>query len=251
MVGALFGGWGGWFGWGWHPNWFGRSIPGQQRFLFTDMDIIRGFGFRAGLGGSGVWAHDPSHRLGVAYPNRQVASQFHANVNARAQSVARAQAGVRAQSALRSSAMARPQAARSMSSPVDSRHVRGALEASRHRRRQTGIVHQPRTPSTHAHSTPVPLHEQAAPRAAAPEHKLNRSYSNSGASRAASAPQHYSAPSSRGSSSMAACVRQEEVTVLQEEATSSGIPPAVKYRFDNHSIAGHASPWQRLRRRGR
>jgi hypothetical protein len=68
------GGWGlyGGFGWGWGPNWFGGGI-----FLNAGFFHRYGFGdFHPGFGGSNVWAHDPAHRLGVAYPNRAVANRF-------------------------------------------------------------------------------------------------------------------------------------------------------------------------------
>jgi len=68
------GGWGlyGGFGWGWGPNWFGGGI-------FVNPYFFHRFGFRdfhGGFGGGNVWAHDPGHRLGVAYPNRQLAQRF-------------------------------------------------------------------------------------------------------------------------------------------------------------------------------
>jgi len=68
------GGWGlyGGYGWGWGPNWFGGGI-------FLNAGFFHRFGFRdfhPGFGGSNVWAHDPGHRLGVAYPNRAVANRF-------------------------------------------------------------------------------------------------------------------------------------------------------------------------------
>jgi len=68
------GGWGlyGGSGWGWGPNWFGGGIILNPYFFHR-------FGFRdfhPGFGGGNVWAHDPSHRLGVAYSNRGVASRF-------------------------------------------------------------------------------------------------------------------------------------------------------------------------------
>jgi hypothetical protein len=65
---GLYGGW----GWGWGPNWFGGGI-------FLNAGFFHRYGFRdfhPGLGGSNVWAHDPGHRLGVAYPNRAVAGRF-------------------------------------------------------------------------------------------------------------------------------------------------------------------------------
>jgi hypothetical protein len=96
------GGWGLWggFGWGWGPNWFGGGI-------FLNAGFFHRFGFRdfhPGFGGSNVWAHDPAHRLGVAYPNRAVASRFggaaagargNAAARAGAAQASRAQAGQR------------------------------------------------------------------------------------------------------------------------------------------------------------
>jgi hypothetical protein len=75
------GGWGLWggFGWGWGPNWFGGGIilnPGFfHRYGFRD--------FHPGFGGSNVWAHDPAHRSGVAYPNRALANRFRGGEGAR------------------------------------------------------------------------------------------------------------------------------------------------------------------------
>jgi hypothetical protein len=80
-----FGGWGGWGGWGWGPNWFGRNI-------FVNHAFFRNYGFRGyggGFGGRGIWAHDPTHRLGVAYPNRQLAGRFQAASRMSAASVGR------------------------------------------------------------------------------------------------------------------------------------------------------------------
>jgi hypothetical protein len=79
-IGLCFGGWGGWGGWGawgWSPVWFNRTV-------FVNFGFFNHFGFHGGFGGgfgSGVngrfaWTHDPMHRLGVAYPNRQLTSRF-------------------------------------------------------------------------------------------------------------------------------------------------------------------------------
>ena len=76
-IGGFFGGWGGWGwgwgGWGWAPNWFGGG-------LFVNDRSIHRFGYRDfhGAGGYGMraWAHNPEHRLGVAYPNRDLAGRF-------------------------------------------------------------------------------------------------------------------------------------------------------------------------------
>jgi len=73
-IGLYFGGWGGWGwgGWGWGCNWFGGGI-------FIDNSFFHRYGFR-GFGGGALgrsaWAHDPAHRLGVPYANRDVASRF-------------------------------------------------------------------------------------------------------------------------------------------------------------------------------
>jgi hypothetical protein len=72
-IGFFFGGLG-WGGWGWGPNWFGGSI--FERGLFFSHYGYHGFAGGGRFAGTGVWAHDPAHRLGVAYPNRAVASRF-------------------------------------------------------------------------------------------------------------------------------------------------------------------------------
>jgi hypothetical protein len=76
--GLYFGGWGGWgWGdWGWAPNWYGGNI-------FIDHSFFHRYGFQhfheAGPLGNSVWAHNPEHRLGVPYANRQVAGRFVGN----------------------------------------------------------------------------------------------------------------------------------------------------------------------------
>jgi len=76
-LGLYFGGWGGWGwgGWGWSPDWYGGG-------LFLDNSFFHRYGFR-GYGGGGLgrseWSHNPEHRLGVPYANRQVASRFARN----------------------------------------------------------------------------------------------------------------------------------------------------------------------------
>lgn len=74
-LGLYFGGgWGLWggYGWGWGPNWFGGNI-------FYNPYFFHRYGFRhfhGGFGGGNAWEHDPGHRLGVAYPNRELAGRF-------------------------------------------------------------------------------------------------------------------------------------------------------------------------------
>jgi len=77
-MGFCFGGWGGWgfggWGWGWGPNWFGRNVF-VNNFFFNRYGYHNGFG-GGGLQGRTTWAHDPGHRLGVSYPNRQLSGRF-------------------------------------------------------------------------------------------------------------------------------------------------------------------------------
>jgi hypothetical protein len=63
-----------WWGWGWGPNWY-------QRAIFVNNTFFLGHRFRNGnayLPGMGriAWQHDPAHRWGVPYPNRQLAGRF-------------------------------------------------------------------------------------------------------------------------------------------------------------------------------
>jgi hypothetical protein len=72
-LGFYFGGWGGWGwgGWGWGLNWYGGGI-------FIDGSFFHRFGYHGYGGGLGraAWAHDPAHRLGVPYGNREVANRY-------------------------------------------------------------------------------------------------------------------------------------------------------------------------------
>ncbi len=73
-LGLYFGGWGGWGwgGWGWSPNWFGGGIWLNHSFFHR-------YGFNHFHGepfGNSAWSHDPGHRLGVPYGNRDVAARF-------------------------------------------------------------------------------------------------------------------------------------------------------------------------------
>jgi uncharacterized membrane protein YgcG len=84
-LGLFFGGWGGWgfgfggFGWGWGLNWFHHGI-------FVNSAFFNHYGYGYGIGGgvgvaglragTAAWAHDPSHRLGVGYPNNQLNSRY-------------------------------------------------------------------------------------------------------------------------------------------------------------------------------
>jgi hypothetical protein len=77
-IGGFFGGLG-WGGWGWGPNWFNCSIFQNYSFFnhYGFRGLYGGGGFGGGgFGGRGIWAHDPMHRMGVAYPNRGLASRY-------------------------------------------------------------------------------------------------------------------------------------------------------------------------------
>jgi len=84
-IGGFFPGWIGWGGWGWGCGWHHHGLflhdsffrrygywGGHHSALFGGRSI-RGFGGRA------AWVHDPGHRMGVPYPNRDLASRFHSN----------------------------------------------------------------------------------------------------------------------------------------------------------------------------
>ena len=75
-LGLCFSSWGGWGGWGWGPNWFGRTVIVNNNFFHRYG--FRGGGFHGGAAGFGRanWVHNPNHRLGIPYPNRQVAGRF-------------------------------------------------------------------------------------------------------------------------------------------------------------------------------
>ena len=72
-IGGFFGGLG-WGGWGWGPNWFYGSV--FQNYNFFTRYGYRGFYGNGGVGGRGIWAHDPMHRMGVAYSNRGLATRY-------------------------------------------------------------------------------------------------------------------------------------------------------------------------------
>src|SRR5262249_1702146 len=75
FLGDLFSGFLGFGGWGWGLSWFSHG-------LFLNAGFFNHFGFGGygrfgGFGGGRTWwAHNPTHRLGIAYPNRTVAGRF-------------------------------------------------------------------------------------------------------------------------------------------------------------------------------
>src|ERR1035441_2503248 len=44
--------------------------------VFFNRYGFRGVSYAGGFGGRGAWQHDASHRLGVSYPNGQLASRY-------------------------------------------------------------------------------------------------------------------------------------------------------------------------------
>jgi len=96
-IGGFFGGLG-WGGWGWGCGWFNHGI-----FLNAGFFNHYGFGWR-GYGGGGVWAHNASHRLGVAYPNRALGQRYGAVSAASSRSAYAASAASRYNSAPRGNA---------------------------------------------------------------------------------------------------------------------------------------------------
>jgi hypothetical protein len=68
-IGGFFGGLG-WGGWGWGPRWFGGGI-------FLNAGFFGRYGFGGfGYARGGFWAHDASHRLGVAYSTRALGARY-------------------------------------------------------------------------------------------------------------------------------------------------------------------------------
>ena len=62
-------------GWGWALNWLTHSVLLNGSFL--DMfGFHGGYSYGGGYGAPSVWVHDPVHRWGVPYSNREVAGRF-------------------------------------------------------------------------------------------------------------------------------------------------------------------------------
>jgi hypothetical protein len=77
-VGFFFGfGWHGWGGWGWHPGWGHRNVIVNNSFIHQYNFNARNL-FNAH--GTSEWTHDPEHRGGVPYANRDLQNQYQGNV---------------------------------------------------------------------------------------------------------------------------------------------------------------------------
>lgn len=70
-LGAVWGsGWSGWGNWGWNAGWGNGSIGINNNFV-----RINHFN-RVNVGNGNRWVHNPIHRGGVPYNNRQLANRF-------------------------------------------------------------------------------------------------------------------------------------------------------------------------------
>jgi hypothetical protein len=77
-IGAIWSG--GWGGWGWGCGW------GRNNVVINNNFISRNNFNRVNVGNGNNWVHNPAHRAGVPYNNRNVANQFNGargNINAR------------------------------------------------------------------------------------------------------------------------------------------------------------------------
>jgi hypothetical protein len=97
--GAGWRGYGG--GWGWSPRWHDHAVFVNNTFI--QHNNYHAGGVVAHGAGPAVWHHDTAHRMGVAYPNRGMAQQYHPAMYARP-TVAQTQAQFHA-AAVRSSAV--------------------------------------------------------------------------------------------------------------------------------------------------
>jgi len=64
--------WGGWNSWGWHPGWRNRTVIINNNFYVRNNYRPPNNYLRSG---NSVWEHNPQHRAGVPYPNRNVADR--------------------------------------------------------------------------------------------------------------------------------------------------------------------------------
>jgi hypothetical protein len=143
--GGLFLGWGGWGLFGWGPSWFARSILLNGLFFGRFFGGV--FGFGVGYHGSGyaVWAHDPMHRMGIAYPNRTLAARYQG-----ASLVGRGSAFTGGRSLPQSSAAVygnRPAAASSYRAPSAAQSYGRSNQAPQANQAQRSFQAAPRAPS--------------------------------------------------------------------------------------------------------
>ncbi len=76
-IGVGFGGFFGWGDWGWGPRW-------RDHRVFVNDAFVHRYHFNEvpghGIGGPRAWAHEPAHRMGVAYPNRAISQRYRGEV---------------------------------------------------------------------------------------------------------------------------------------------------------------------------
>jgi hypothetical protein len=69
-VGAFWGGGGGWNNWGWNAGW------GRNNVVINNNFINNNHFNRVNVANGNNWVHNPSHRGGVPYNNRNVSNRF-------------------------------------------------------------------------------------------------------------------------------------------------------------------------------
>jgi len=69
-VGAIWAGGGGWGGWGWGCGW------GRNNVVINNNFVTRNNFNRVNVGNGNNWVHNPAHRAGVPYNNRNVANRY-------------------------------------------------------------------------------------------------------------------------------------------------------------------------------
>jgi hypothetical protein len=119
-LGGFFPGWYGWGGWGWGFGWGGGGLFVNAGFFNRwGFGGYHGYGGGYGVGGArAAWAHDPAHRMGVAYSSRAVAARYNSSRftgNGRGGQIGAANRGGAAQ-AYRGSAAGRANAGRQFGS---------------------------------------------------------------------------------------------------------------------------------------
>jgi hypothetical protein len=195
-MGLYFGGWGGWgyggWGWGWGPNWFGGS-------LFVNGGFFNRYGFRGGLyaggfGGRGAWQHDAGHRLGVSYPNSQLASRYGAASMASRSAMTRSGSVNAARSAGTGSYSRFGNATSSYANR--SAGTQGARSAATPSAGRTSEGQRQNFQGSQSYSAPAQRSSTSAQRSSSPAQR----YSLGSAQRYSAPAQRYSAPSSAGRS---------------------------------------------------
>jgi hypothetical protein len=69
-VGAIWAGGGGWNNWGWNCGW------GRNNVVINNNFINNNHFNRVNVGNGNNWVHNPAHRAGVPYNNRNVANRY-------------------------------------------------------------------------------------------------------------------------------------------------------------------------------